>query len=311
FWEVRQALWNQGSVTEGLWTATTEQAMLVTAAGDTMLKVETNASPKTPVYRLTMQGDLVMDEALQVARKKLSGLYQAAVGPTQTDLIILLAEATAPLPALVRPHLLLLLQGQTEALSRGATLAQRLSEMLTLTEDEEQPAQPPAKRSAPGGTILEEARRGLSEADAALRKALGSIGGLERGFATILDRDEPEGATPAPAPVAITPAAFEGEARHTLLTVGARCGEVALALEAAAAAMRETLAQPSTLTVTTYQQSHQAAIAAAETALAPLLDLLAQLRLEIVAARLPLVTWRIHDQVQAVAETLRWGVLRS
>lgn len=311
FWRVRQALWSQGSVTEGLWTATTEQATLVTAAGDTLLKVETDAPPKTPVYRLTMQGDLVVDEALQVARKKLSGLYQAAVGPAQTDLIVLLADAAAPLPALVRPHLLLLLQGQAEALSRGATLAQQLSEMLTLADDQEEAAHLPAKRSVSGGTILEEARRGLSEADAALRKALGSIGGLERGFATMLDRDEPEGATLAPAPVAITPAAFEGEAQHTLLTVGARCGEVAPVLESAAAQLAQTVAQPPALTVATYQQSYKTAVTAAETALVLLLDLLAHLRLEIVAARLPLVTWRIHDQVQAVAETLRWGVLRS
>ena len=52
-------------------------------------------------------------------------------------------------------------------------------------------------------------------------------------------------------------------------------------------------------------------MAVAETVRESVLGAIAQLRLEISAGRLPLVIWRIHDQMQAISEGLRGGVLRS
>jgi hypothetical protein len=52
-------------------------------------------------------------------------------------------------------------------------------------------------------------------------------------------------------------------------------------------------------------------VEAARTAQRPLLEVITELRHQLGADRLPLVVWRIHDQVQVIVETLRWGVLRG
>ena len=313
FWRVRQALWSRrwpASSSDGsVWCLNTPHLTLITAVGDVPLKVETEAPAKSPIYRLRLSGELVVDETLQVTRKKMSGLYRVEDETDQTDLVALLADPTVAFPEPLLSHLRWLLVGQAETLSLAVRLAAHLSEMLAVPPETDPAPEPAGKRPMAHAYVLDEARRGLSQADAALRKALSSIGGLEQGFATMLDRDEDETTESVPAPLAIHPAAFEGTARQTLLTVGERCGEVASGLETVVAQLGEVVAQPFNLA--DYQEAYRAAVTAAQAARRPLLDLITQLRRDIVAAELPLVIWRIHDQVQIVAECLRWGVLRG
>jgi hypothetical protein len=65
------------------------------------------------------------------------------------------------------------------------------------------------------------------------------------------------------------------------------------------------------LTVAQYQESYALAVDTTQQVRKALLEIVAQLRLEIASERLPLVVWRIHDQIQTVTESLRWGVLRQ
>jgi hypothetical protein len=152
----------------------------------------------------------------------------------------------------------------------------------------------------------------LSEAETALRKAMASIGGLEEGFATILDQSSsPAIPQPATAPAAIRPDIFEGSAREVLVEAGAACAGIVPSLKAAATALQQTLDSPGGFTIEQYRQSYTTAVAAARTAREPLLKIITRLRLEIASERLPLLVWRVHDQVQEIAESLRWGVGRK
>ena len=171
------------------------------------------------------------------------------------------------------------------------------------------PTAPPPAQTL---TTLEEARRGLREADAALRKAINSIGGLEHGFATILDKNQ-VAAIPQPAAVAaaITPEIFEGPAKDILTEIGGVCLELVPQLNTAAAALQQTLEAADSFTIEQYRQGYVTAVDTAQAVRQPLLKIISNLRLELCSEKLPLVLWSIHDQVQEIAETLRWGVLRG
>jgi hypothetical protein len=309
FWQVRQRLWSQllpdvRRVDQTL-RVPLKNGDIVTRSGDTFLKLELSPSARM-VYRLRFSGELAAEATLKASRGKLSGWYQAEDAAGQTDLVLNLKDAAAPLSDFSLTYLSHLLAAQAQTLRRAATLAVSLAETLTPGE-----ASPPAagpSRPAKTSYILEESRRGLREADAALRKALASISALEGGFATILGK---ETSRPAAASVAVTPAIFEGQAREVLAELGAACAKIGPALQAAADEVQRTVAAPDGFTAAQYQHSYATATAAARAAREPLLEMIALLRLEIAAERLPLVAWRVHHQVQELAESLRWGVLRS
>jgi hypothetical protein len=249
---------------------------------------------------------------VRLSRKKLSGLLLAETASGQTDLALLLDQPGQPLAEFNLIYFKRLLIGQAESLKYGAGLAEALAEMLALPLDE--PVEPARRESvaAPKKSyILAEARRGLSEADAALRKALASIGGLERGFATILGPEEPAGAQPAPGPVAINPLVFSGSAQAVLLAAGTTCREISGQLATAAGELEALIERPAGFSLAQYQQAYQTAIGAAQLAGQPLAATIAELRLKIASEELPLVIWRVHDQLQHLAESLRWGVLRA
>ena len=313
FWQMRCALWPilfaDAVCDEDKVIVAGEKGLLVSTGRDTTLKLETVAPLKTPVYRLEMTGELVTDEALRVTRKKLSGPYRVANEVSQTDLVLLLEDQTKPLDDFGLTYFKSLLLAQAYTLEHWAAAADALGEMLSEPDEDDDAGE--AARPAKTSFILDEARRGLSEADAALRKAMASIGGLERGFATILDKDKQEVARSVPEPVTINPAAFSGAARKVLVEVGLSCADIAVQLETAAATLQKTVRDSESLTLEQYQQGFQTAVIAAQTARQPLLSLIGTLRLEIATERLPLVVWRVHDQVQAVAEGLRWGILRG
>jgi hypothetical protein len=150
----------------------------------------------------------------------------------------------------------------------------------------------------------------LQEADVILRKAMASVGGLETGLGTILGRREPDTPQPAAA-VAISPEIFEGAAREILLDVGQVCKALGPQLEEAAAALRKLTEDPASFRLEQYQQGYQIAVTTAERCLESLSSLIGRLRSEIVSETLPLLMWRVHDQLLSLAGRLRWGVKRE
>jgi hypothetical protein len=314
FWEVRHYLWKhtlpKTMLEDKSLALSLKDGLLVTCRGDVSLGVETTAGPKSTVYRLRLNGKLITDDNLKIRRGKLSGPYLVEDEGGQTDLVFLLNDASAPLSGFLLTYLSGLLIAQAQTLTRCATLAERLGKILTPGQSEAEPTKP--GRSAPTSYTFAEARRGLSEADAALRKAMASINALSDGFTTILGQGHPE-VIPQPAtkPVVVSPEIFEGVAKDILVEAGANCADIVPELKSAATALQKTIDAPDDFTIEQYQRSYTTAVAAAQSARESLLEIIARLRLEIASERLPLVVWRIHDQVQAIAENLRWGVLRE
>ena len=243
-------------------------------------------------------------------RGKLSGLYPVEDDKAQTDCLLVIDQPAAPLTGFTLTYLQGLLQSQAEALAQGATLASQLGQALAPPPEKPERGRSPAPtRTLP--YTLAEARRGLKEADAALRKAMASVGGLEAGFGTILGKPGSETAqAAAPAP-AISPEIFEGVAQEVLHETGATCLALAPHLDSAAKNVRQTVENPGGFTAAQYQAAYTAALETAQTAREQLLNLVERLRAEIAVEELPLVAWRVHDQLQALAEGLRWGVLRG
>ncbi|NJN94540.1 MAG: hypothetical protein HC875_10815 [Anaerolineales bacterium] len=309
FWQVRQKLWAQ-TIPELRLEGQTLIAPIpggtvITRSGEAGLKIDLTSTAKARIYQLGFGGDLLDDETLKLSRGKLSGLYQAETSAGPTDLILVVDNPAVALADFPRSYLHGLLSAQAQTLTRAAGLVAGLSE--SLSPDPVEPEQVTAASPRPSSSTLERARQGLSEADAALRKAMASIGALESGFAMILSK---ESSPPAVASPIIGPAILEGEAKDVLVEVGAVCARIALVLQAAAESLQRTLAAPD-FTIEQYRQNFTAAQSAARAAREPLLELIALLRLEIAAERLPLLAWRVHQQVQEAAEGLRWGVLRG
>ncbi len=314
FWQVRQAVWPhllpQSELQAKTVQASFEASHIVTSSGDTPLKIEVGRGVKPTIYRLRLNGELLLDSSFKTRAGRVSGPYLAADEQGQTDLMLILHDPSAPLTDFPLTYLRRLLIAQAQTLSRGAILGRTIEKMLTVAKSA--PAASSAKSPTRTLNTLEEARRGLSDADAVLRKAMASISGLEDGFATILGKTDPD-VSPAqsyPAPVPLDLGVFKGQNRRFLRKVGATCAEIAPNLAEAAVIVQTTLTPPNDLTVEIYQQAHATAVAAAQAGRDPLLEIIAKLRLEIALERFPPLAWRIHNQVQEMAETLRWGALR-
>ncbi|MBN1218805.1 MAG: beta-galactosidase [Anaerolineae bacterium] len=310
FWAVRQYLWKHTApkiavIDESL-THPFKDGLLVTRHGDASLKVETTLDSQATAYRLKFSGELVADDNLKVRRGKLAGLYVSEDNAGQTDLVFLLTDPETPLKGFLLDYLRDGLLRQIQVLTRCARLAERMGKMLAPVQPEEKITQ--AGRPRATSYTLEEARRGLSEADAALRKAMTSINALSDGFATILDQERLEvGPQSATSPLAISPEVFEDEVREILIEVGAVCAEIAPQLKSAAGTVQKT-ADAALFTIDQYQQSYTTAITAARDVRKVLGEVITRIRLDLASERLPLITWRIHDQVQAITEGLRRGV---
>jgi hypothetical protein len=314
FWTVRAHIWPrrfpQAILAENLLTIPGKGGLLITSAQEAPLKINLPKGAKPEAYRLSLSGALSGAEGLAVNRGKLSGLYPVEDDKAQTDCLLVIDQPATSLTGFTLTYLQRLLQSQAEALAQGATLASQLGQALAPPPEktEQSRSQAPTR---PLPYTLAEARRGLKEADAALRKAMASVGGLEAGFGTILGKPGSETAqAAAPAP-AISPEIFEGVAREVLHEAGATCLALAPRLDSAAKSVRQTVENPEGFTAAQYQAAYTAAIEAAQTAREQLLSLIERLRTEIAAEELPLVAWRVHDQLQALAEGLRWGVMRG
>jgi hypothetical protein len=312
FWQLRASLWQYTlphiSVVDPVLTLTLEAGSIIACGQDTTLKLELTKGAKPVAYRLDHNGELILERTFTAARGKLNGLYLTENRNRQTDLIFVLNNSSIS-GDFISTYLRTLLRGQTETLTRCAALAAELAQTLASDPDKPRAISPPP--AGPTSYSLTEARRGLREADAILRKAVASIGGLEAGFGIMLNRGKPDTPQPAAPTVVINPEIFDGPAREALLEVGRACAEVGPELNTAAAALQKILATAAPLTPEQYQQSYTTAVAAAQTCRRLLLNTLAGLRLEIATEELPLVAWRVHDQLHSLTERLRWGVLRG
>ncbi len=265
------------------------------------LKIDLPAGVKPAVFQLLLNGGLT-EAAFTVARGKLRGNFLA-----EADLVVYLENPAEPLAGELAAYFSSRLAAQRATLVWSANQAQKLGQAAAVAVPPEG-GKPQPKATSPLPATITEARRGLSKAEAALKKAVASISGLEAGFDTVLDK--PEAALPQPAPEAVTFTAeiFEVKTQTELAQIGEIYAGMAGQLKTAAAALQQTLAGP--FTIEQYRQAHQLAVNAAQTAGAALGAIIAQLRLEIAAEQLPLVAWRLHDQTQTIADTLRWGILR-
>jgi hypothetical protein len=317
FWQIRAQIWQHTlsnvTLADEVLSVIFETSGLVSTGRDTTLKIDLPKDIKPTSYRLKLSGELQPAPDLKASRGKLSGSYLTEAGrggAAQTDLALFLADPSSRLGGFILTYLQALLNGQAQTLVGCASLARTLSQ--TLTVQEKSPGSVPSAASTrPASYTLAEARRGLREADAILRRAMASIGGLEVGFETILGLDKPEMPQPAQTSAAISPEILEGVARETLIETGKVCGQIAPELKSAAETLQNVVKNPGGFTLQEYQQAYTTATATAETCRQRLLETIAKLRAEIAMETLPLVTWRVHDQVQSIAERLRWGVLRG
>ena len=311
FWRHRHALWPQtpadDAADQGLGVISESWGALITSGRDTAVKLALPKGVRPVGYRLRINGELIADDALRAFRGKFSGQYLTEDQADQIDFIFYLNEPADPLDGFLLVYLKRLLRAQACTLARCGATAEKLGQMYTAPQQQPEAAQPASSR--PKSYTLAEAKRGLREADAALRNAMRSIGGLEMGFDTILGRDKPSMAKPA-APVKISPAIFEGKAKDAITEAGEICTRLAPHLTSAAAALQALIDGSQVVTVDTYQQGYAMACDAANEGRRPLLKLIERLRGEFVTESLPLVMWRVHDQLFALSESLRWGVTR-
>lgn len=309
FWQIRRYLWPYPLPDIELGDTlqlSFEAGGLITNNGEAPIEILLPPKIKPALYRLRQTGELREDDTLTVSRRKLKGIYRA----DQTDLLFFLHKPKTPLPDFLRSYLKMLLLAQAQTLQRGAKLAEVLVQTLTMPlEEAGRPAEP--EPSPPTTYMIEEARRGLQEADLALRKAMHSIRGLEAGFATILGAENQEKlAHVPPSEPILRPEFFEESTREILIEIGEVCTHIIPQLNSAISDLNRTI-ETESLTAADYQQGYATAIEAAQTAREPLLELIARLRLEIAREKLPLLTWQIHDQVQEIVESLRWGIRRK
>ncbi len=310
FWIARQALWAQSlpnaNIKGDILKANFTDTSLVTGSKDTALKLDIPPNTKPVACQLRLNGQLAVDNTLAVKRGKLSGVYLSEDEIDQTDMVLIITDPETPLNDFPRTYLITLLKIQAQALGHCAALAESLGQVLK-SKPETGRERPPAHTL----NTLEDARRGLQEADVALRKAITSISGLEEGFATILGKTEPEPPQPVTSTLTISPEIFDGPAQELLIEIGALCTQIIPQLKSAETTIRQIIEESDGLTVEEYQRGYETATTAAQTVRQLLLKVITRLRQEINAERLPLIVWRVHDQVQEIAETLRWGVLRG
>lgn len=311
FWILRQRLWQhqneEAQLDDPLLTIAFDGGGAVISNRDTILKINLPKGSKPTCYRLRSNGEIITDENLRVFRGKLSGQYLVEDEIAQTDLVFYLNAPGESLPDFLDTYLNHLLKAQLQTLIRCVALLTTLSESLSSKSTPEAKVQQSSVSKS--SYTLDDARRGLKDADVALRKAVRSIGGLESGFDVILGRTPPEIPQAATSTVSITPDIFDDAVKNILYDVGQVCGQAGSELKAATARLQQTL-DPAGLTIEQYQHSYKDAITVADHCRQELDELVAEIRIDIALEKLPLVVWRVHDQIQSISNRLRWGVLR-
>jgi hypothetical protein len=307
FWGLRQPWWQKTHPTaqkdDAVLTVPLDGGGLVLPGHNIDLKIELPAGKKPTVFQLNLDGT-ISDDPLRVFRGKLRGEFRTNTATGPTDLIFYLSDPTAPMSEPLAGYLTRLLTAKKLSLIWSASQIKRLCGAMTAQPNTTKTRTPPAKQTP---YTIAEARRGLNRAETVLQKAMASIGGLEAGFDTILDRGQPD-SIQAAAAAAVSAEIFEPAAQVALNQIGGDCAALVEQLKDAARTLQQTVDSP--LTVADYRQARQTAVTAAEAATVTLLKIIEHFRLEITAEKLPLLAWQLHDQAQAAAEALRWGVLR-
>ncbi len=300
FWAIRQYLWQRlfsqslRMQDESMLVSLPHDNLLITRPDSATLELDMPTELPLTAYRLHQNGRLWLDDYIKSTPSKLKGRYRA----DETDLVFLLNDSSAPLNGFLLLYLKNLLTAQIQIFSHAAKWATHLAQMLTLSHEDE-----PTFRGKVG--------RDLSEAEAVLQKATASIRELESGFATILGKSKPEtislGINNELPQKILYPTGISKLALRFLVTVGHACANIVPKLEMAVAVLQATLDKPLGFTVEQYQQSYETAIATAQTIRQSLGEMIAQLRLEIAMDSTPedKTAWRIHDQVQEIAESMK------
>jgi hypothetical protein len=310
YWSIRQHLWPYRPDEDGLLSMPIDGGKILTAGQDIAMNLPLPKGEKPNSCRLEMTGNLV-DENFTTARARLKGTYLTETDTAQTDLVFYLTDPTQPLDEKLAGRLALLLKAQILSMKLAAKRAEQLGQQLAPGAPAPAKTPPGKSRATAQPAAIAEAKRGLREAEAALRKAIASVGGLDAGFDTLLGKEKSTPPQPVTEPTPITPDAFDEPIRSTLLATGQVCRTAAASLRPAAETLQSQLLDGPGLTVALYRDYFAGVTAAAQTSMMPLQETLTRLRLETAAEELPLVTWRIHNQVQAIVEELRWGVLRG
>ncbi|MCB0163161.1 MAG: beta-galactosidase [Anaerolineae bacterium] len=314
FWAFKHKLWPYQlpgtEIDNSILRVPFDQGEALSSSQDTPLKLNLPKGAKPTIYRLRSSGELVIDEGLKAQRGKITGQYVVEDEIAQTDWVFWIDHPHEPLTGFPHTYLSRLLKAQLQTLLKCGGLVESLSEILSPKSVLSPPeARPPADASHT--YTLNEARRGLREADVALRKAIRSIGGLEAGFDIILGRPTPEIPQPAKGTIVINPEVFDASIKDILYNIGKVCAENAVELKTASDMLQQTLNEDQDLTIERYQENYTTAVMAAIRCRQNLHQIIGQLRTEIATEKLPLVIWRVHDQVQSISKRLRWGVLRS
>lgn len=318
FWQIRHAIWQktqpQTTVDDSLLILETNESRMISCRTDAALNLAAPAKPRPAIYRLRVSGLVAADGTIKVGRGKIKGAYLSESEIDQTDLLFTLNNPQLPLTGYLHSYLTSLLTTQAQTLNRCASLAETLGQTLAPPRAGSAPGTPSPETSAESAytlNTLEEARRGLREADVALKKAISSIDSLENGFATILNAAPETVTQPARVLDLISPEIFEGQARETLIEIGTDCAKLVEPLHRAGTNVQKIATQTDGLTVDQYQQGFTEALSAAQNARDLLLKSLCHLRQMIGAEQFPVVFWRVHDQLQHIAEKLYWGVERG
>ena len=314
FWTFKHKLWQyqklDAVLEDSILRMPFDKGEALSSGRDTALKMSLPKGSKPTIYRLRSNGELIIDEGLKTYRGKITGQYVVEDEITQTDWVLCIDHPNEPLTDFPQTYLSRLLNSQLQTLLRCGGLVESLSEILS-PKSVLSPVEVRPQTNASHTYTLNEARRGLREADVALRKAIRSIGGLEAGFDIILGRPTPEIPQPAKGTIVINPEVFDAGVKDILYHIGKVCTESAIELKTASDMVQQIVDETQSLTIERYQTSYSNAVTATIHCRQNLHQVIAQLRTEIAAEKLPLVIWRVHDQIQSISKRLRWGVLRN
>lgn len=235
------------------------------------------------LYRLLLNGGL--SEAS--GRKRGETLlvdYVAADEAGETDMVLVLDDASAPLTGYLREYVTCLLMGRAGALQWTASMCQTLAEALSA-------ATPPienAERSPSGEDFLAAERR-LAEARQAAQRAAASLGKLERLASQV------RGEMPAASPSLLEPSAFSTQELERLTHVRDACGQVAPMLKETAQSIVELCQGGGALTIGAYWAAFEGARGTTKEADSILAEALGRLRADLAAETLSPVAWPLQD----------------
>ncbi|MFQ5612065.1 MAG: beta-galactosidase [Anaerolineae bacterium] len=236
-------------------------------------------------YRLLFGGEMVVLKT-RVRGQTLSLDYVAGDERGLTESVWLLAGGAA-LPPLLAEHLQSLLAGQAQVVDRCADLCAWLGETLA--------AGPDASPAPDVDTVaLADARRGLDEARAALRKATASLGALEMEVAGIRGEVRSESSL---RPLLLDLAGLSEAARTRLLEIGAACANAAQMLRAATDGQAR-MSGDVPRTLEQYQEARSRLLDGVSQAGGELAPALARLRGDLAGEVLPLSAWAVHNWLE-------------